>query len=84
MKQQEVKTAVIRDRGLSRQQVAELTGLRAHHLANLAVLNQGPPFRKHQAGKRGRVIYLESEVLAWLRALPVHGGGHAEARRANP
>ena len=79
MKQKEVRTidkteVVVRDRGLSRQQVAELTGLTTHHLANLGVANEGPPFRKHKLGKRGRVIYLESEVLAWLRALPVHGG----------
>jgi hypothetical protein len=77
----EVEILPTLDRGLSREQVAEMTGLTVHHLANLGVLDQGPPFRKHKAGKRGRVIYLQSEVIQWLRSLPIHGGGQQETRR---
>jgi len=62
------------DQGLTRKQAAELCGLRPEHLANMAVFGQGPPFRKLKPGKRGKVVYLKSEVLAWLRSLPAHGG----------
>jgi len=79
MKRQEVKAVseVIRDRGLTRKEVAEMTGLTIAYLANVALAGEGPPFRKCKAGKRGKVIYMESEVVAWLRGLPVHGGGAA-------
>jgi hypothetical protein len=60
------------DRALTRKQVAELSTYSEKTLANLAVLEQGPPFRKC----RGKVLYLESEVMAWLRGLP-RGGGQA-------
>lgn len=62
------------DRGLSRKEVARLTGLTVSYLANKAVAGQGPPFRKITPGRRGKVVYLESEVVAWLRSLPQHGG----------
>jgi len=58
------------DRGLTRKQTAEMTGYAEKTLANLSMLGQGPPMRKY----RGHCIYLESEVLAWLRSLPVAGG----------
>lgn len=59
------------DKGLTRREAAEFLGVYTEKtLANLATLNQGPPFRKH----RGRVIYLQSELLAWLRSLPVSCG----------
>jgi len=58
------------DRALTRREAARMCGYSPKTLANLAVLNLGPPCRKH----RGRVLYLESEVGAWLRALPVIAG----------
>jgi hypothetical protein len=64
------------ERGLTRKQAAELLSYAPATLANLATLNQGPPFRKH----RGRVIYLESELVAWLKSLPTGGGRAAPGR----
>lgn len=61
------------ERGLSRRQAASMTGYSEKTLANFALLGQGPPMRKF----RGKCIYLESELLAWLRGLPVSGGGAA-------
>lgn len=58
------------DRALTREQTAAMTGIKPKTLANWAVLNQGPPVRK----RRTRCFYLESEVLAWLRGLPIVAG----------
>jgi predicted DNA-binding transcriptional regulator AlpA len=58
------------DRGLTRKQAAAMTGYAEKTLANLALLGEGPPMRKH----RGHCLYLESEVLEWLKSLPVSGG----------
>jgi len=58
------------DRALTRKQVAWISTYSEKTLANLASLKKGPPFRKY----RGRVLYLESEVMAWLRGLPRSGG----------
>jgi helix-turn-helix protein len=63
------------DRALTRRQAARMTGYAEKTLANLSLLGEGPPMRKH----RGRCLYLESEVLAWLRSLPVSGGTGAAA-----
>jgi predicted DNA-binding transcriptional regulator AlpA len=60
------------DRALTRREAAEMTGYSVKTLGNLATLNAGPPFRKH----RGHVMYLESELVAWLRSLPKGGGRH--------
>jgi hypothetical protein len=59
------------DRALTRKQAAEISTYSEKTLANLAVLRVGPPFRKY----RGKVIYLESELQAWLRNLPCGGNG---------
>ena len=61
------------DRGLTRKQAAEMTGYAEKPLANLSRHGEGPPMRKH----RGHCIYLESEVLNWLRSLPLSGGAGA-------
>jgi hypothetical protein len=58
------------DRGLTRRQAAAMIGYSEKTMANLALLGHGPPMRKN----RGHCIYLESEVLAWMRSLPVSGG----------
>jgi hypothetical protein len=58
------------ERALTRKQVAEISSYSIKTLSNFVHLNEGPPFRKH----RGKVIYLESEVQAWLRGLPAGGG----------
>ena len=58
------------DRALSRRQAAAMTSYTVKTLANLALLGQGPPMRKH----RGKCLYIESEVLDWLRSLPTTGG----------
>jgi len=50
-----------------------MTGYAEKTLANLSLLGEGPPMRKH----RGHCIYLESELLAWMKGLPVSGGGIA-------
>jgi len=50
-----------------------MTGYAEKTLANLSLLGEGPPVRKH----RGHCIYVESEVLDWLKSLPVSGGGRA-------
>jgi hypothetical protein len=71
--------AQTRERGLSRAEVAKITGLKPHHLANLALTGGGPPYRKLRPGKRGSCIYLESEVENWLRGLPMHGGSNSKA-----
>jgi hypothetical protein len=67
---EDIKTA---DRALTRKQASGTTGYAEKTLANLSLLGEGPPMRKH----RGRCLYLESEVLAWLRSLPVPGGAGA-------
>jgi hypothetical protein len=59
------------DRALTRKQAAEISTYSEKTLANLAVLRVGPPFRKY----RGKVIYLESELQAWLKNLPCGGLG---------
>lgn len=61
------------ERALSRKEAARLVGYRPKTLANLATLDQGPPVRKHNR----RVLYLESELICWLRNLPVVAGGGA-------
>ena len=58
------------DRALTREQAAAMTGMKPKTLANWALLNQGPPVRK----RRSRTFYLESEVLAWMRGLPIVAG----------
>jgi hypothetical protein len=61
---------LIADRALTRQQAAELAGTTAKALANLLGRGQGPVVRK-----RGNVcVYMESEVLRWLRDLPRAAG----------
>ena len=57
------------ERALTRRQVAEITGYTEKTLANLATLNEGPPFRKH----RSHCMYLETELSAWLKSLPAGG-----------
>jgi len=57
------------ERALTRKQVAQISTYSEKTLANLATLRKGPPFRKY----RGKVLYLESEVMAWLRSLPKGG-----------
>ena len=57
-------------RVLSRRQAAELIDHSEKTLANWAVLGDGPPYRK----ARGRVLYIEAELLAWLQGLPRGGG----------
>jgi hypothetical protein len=47
-----------------------MTGYSEKTLANLGTLSKGPPFRKY----RGHCMYLESELFAWLRSMPVQGG----------
>ena len=70
----------VEERGLSRAEAAAVCGLNASYLANAAVFGLGPPFRKLKPGKRGRVIYIRSELLEWLRNLPQHGSQqHATA-----
>ena len=59
------------DRALTRRQAADICGYSQQTLANLMVLREGPPVRKH----RRKCLYLESELLAWLRSLPVVVGG---------
>lgn len=61
------------ERALTRKQAAEISTYSEKTLANLAVLGVGPPFRKY----RGKVIYLERELHAWLRNLPCGGSGSA-------
>jgi hypothetical protein len=58
------------DRALTRAQAAAMLGYQPKTLANFALLGQGPPMRKHRA----RCLYLESELMAWLKSLPVTGG----------
>lgn len=72
---QEAREAM--DQGLSRREAATLLGVQPSLLANWAVFGRGPAFRKLAPGKRGKVVYLRSEVLAWLKSRPMHGGGAA-------
>ena len=58
------------DRALTRRQAARMTAYAEKTLANLALIGEGPPMRKH----RGHCLYIESEVLTWLKNLPVTGG----------
>jgi hypothetical protein len=58
------------DQGLTRAQAAELIGVTSHYLANVACRGEGPPFRKTKAGRHGKVLYIKSEVLEWLRSCP--------------
>ncbi len=59
------------DRCLTRKQAAVMTGYSEKTLANLGTLRKGPPYRKY----RGHCMYLESELLGWLKSMPVQGGG---------
>ena len=61
------------DRALTRRQAARMTGYAEKTLANFSLVGKGPPMRKY----RGRCLYLESEVLAWLKGLPVSSGAGA-------
>lgn len=61
------------DRALRRSEAARLVGYSTKTLANLSSHDEGPPCRKY----RGHVLYLESEVQAWLRGLPFSGGERA-------
>jgi hypothetical protein len=64
------KTTPDHDRALSRAEAAAMCGVSPDYLANMAVFGEGPPFRKVKPGKRGKVIYIRSEVLAWRDSLP--------------
>jgi len=57
------------EHALTRKPVAQISTYSEKTLANLAALKKGPPFRKY----RGKVLYLESEVMEWLRGLPKGG-----------
>jgi len=63
----------IGERALSRKEASHVTGYSEKHLATLASRGQGPPVRKYKR----KCIYLQSEVLDWLKNLPVAGGGRA-------
>jgi hypothetical protein len=65
----------ISDRGLTRKEAAVTVGYSEKTLANLGTLGHGPPFRKY----RGHCIYLESELLAWIKSIPTRGGSNAAA-----
>jgi hypothetical protein len=67
----------VSDRGLPRKEAAMVLGCSEKRLANLASLNQGPPYRRY----RNRCFYMESELLAWMKKMPVHGEGQKEQLR---
>lgn len=57
---------------LTREEVATLLRVHAHTLDRWRYTGEGPPWHQPR-GKRGRVIYLRSEVLTWA----VGSGGAA-------
>lgn len=57
-----------RDRLLSRQQAANLCGLSAARLRQLAVERRGPPTFKFGGSKQSRAYYRQSDLTAWLEA----------------
>jgi|GEM_PF-1983011 len=62
------------DRFLSIAEVCEMVGCSRSTVFRKEDVGDFPPRRKlgNQAGPRGRVVYLESEVLAWMHSrMPV-------------
>ena len=60
----------------TRKQVSAITGYSYKTLCNLAPRGKGPPCRRAY----GKILYLASEVEAWMRGLPVVGGQPLEGR----
>jgi hypothetical protein len=65
------------ERALTRKQVSALTGYSYKTLSNFAPRGKGPPCRQ----ACGKILYLESEVQAWLKNLPLIGGESPAASR---
>ncbi len=57
----------------TRREAAQRLGVQPGTLAKWAYLGIGPKFFK--LGGHGRAMYPESSVVAYLRSLPVGGGG---------
>jgi hypothetical protein len=51
---------------MMRGEAAALLRVHAHTLDRWRYTGEGPPWHQPR-GKRGRVVYLRSELLAWLR-----------------
>jgi hypothetical protein len=51
---------------MTRDEAAALLRVHAHTLARWRYTDEGPPFHQPR-GKRARVVYFRSELLAWLR-----------------
>lgn len=54
---------------LTVRETAQLTRLSREQLARLRRNGEGPPFRKLGNYSSSRVIYLKSEVIAWIESL---------------
>jgi hypothetical protein len=62
------------DRGLTRKQADQVVPFSEQTLSNMAVQGIGPPFHKHKA----RAIYMESDLINWMRSLPSGGSAPVE------
>lgn len=51
---------------MTRDEAAALLRVHAHTLDRWRYTNEGPPWHQPR-GKRARVVYFRSELLAWLR-----------------
>ncbi|TAJ11810.1 MAG: DNA-binding protein [Planctomycetota bacterium] len=51
---------------MMREEAAALLRVHAHTLDRWRYTDEGPPYHQPR-GKRGRVVYFRSELLAWLR-----------------
>ena len=63
-----VRTAVAPAPGeiMMREEAAKLLRVHPHTLDRWRYTDEGPPYHQPR-GKRGRVVYFRSELLAWLR-----------------
>lgn len=66
------------DRALSRNEAAVVAGVTPKALSQMLTRGQGPVVRK----RGNRTLYLESEVLQWLRGLPLAVNGPQPAAQS--
>lgn len=57
---------------LTAEETAQLTRLSREKLARLRREGGGPPFRKLGNHCSSRIIYLKSEVIAWIESMKRH------------
>ena len=67
---------------LSKSQMLELVGVSYSSIWNWIVDGTFPPGRALSEGKRGRIMWVESEVQDWIASRPVRLPKHGKAKAA--